>query len=362
MSGRLKEVDGLRAVAVGAVIAFHFLPAYFPGGALGVDIFFVISGLVITRSLLADRQGLGRISLPRFYWKRVWRIMPALWATVAATLVAGLILGRPQGREAVATLLSVMNWARAFNWVGPDGLALGHAWSLSIEEQFYLLWPLGLILLLKLPRRIGLAALLLFVLVLTGWRAALAALGGDFLRIYNGLDTHTDGLMVGCLIALWGRAPPRWVSATWAVPVAALALATLRYGPAEPIDVSVALSSRALFSAWLLWAAAGPETRLHPLLRSSLFQWGGSRSYSLYLWHYPVSFFLHPYDFFFPAKLALMAALTVGAAELSYRLVEQPFQRFGRARLARRTGGGAEGETETKPESAGLAEALGPRA
>lgn len=333
MSGRIKEIDGLRAVAVGVVIAFHFLEKYFPGGSVGVDIFFVISGFVITGSLLSDRVKLGHVSLSRFYWKRVCRIMPALWAVIAAAIIVGTIIGQPQAPQGVAAFLSVMNWARAFNWVPLNGGALAHAWSLSVEEQFYLLWPLGLLFLLKARRRPALAIIAGLVALIMLWRAWLTLSGAPFARVYDGFDTHADGLLLGCLIAFWGRSPPRWLSAAWAVPVVALGLVTLRFDPSAPGNIAVALTLRAGLSLWLVWAAAGPATMLHPLLRSRLFQWGGSRSYSLYLWHYPVSYFFHPLDFWFPGKLALMAALTLAAAELSYRFVEQPFQRLGRARL-----------------------------
>lgn len=323
-------MDGLRAVAVGLVVAFHFLERYFPGGAVGVDVFFVISGFVITRSLLADKHSLGHISLSRFYRKRVFRIMPALWLTVAVTLLAGFLLGQPQEPQALATLLSAMNWARAFDWVPMVGGALAHAWSLSIEEQFYLLWPVALVVLLKRSRGTALAILAAVVLAIIAWRGMLMLSGSDFMRVYNGLDTHADGLMIGCLIAFWARQPPRWLSAAWIVPVAALGVLTLFFGTAEPGDLGTSLTLRTVICGWLVWIAAGPRTALHPLLASPLFQWGGSRSYSLYLWHYPFAYFLHHWDFWFPAKLAIMAGGTVLCAELCYRLVEQPFLRGGR--------------------------------
>jgi peptidoglycan/LPS O-acetylase OafA/YrhL len=334
VSGRIREVDGLRAVAVASVIAFHFLEKYFPGGFQGVDVFFVISGFVITGSLLVDRERLGSISLRRFYWKRVCRIMPALWVTVLVTGLAGLLLSRPQGPQALAALLSAMNWARAFDLVSLNGGALAHTWSLSIEEQFYLLWPLGLVLLLKAPRRAGLTVLATAVAFVLLWRFALVASGAGFHRIYDGLDTHADGLLIGCLIALWGRPPPAWVGRTWVVPVFLLGYFTLRFGTDAPANVAVSLTCRAVLSAWIVYAATGPATLLHPLLRTAPFQWGGSRSYSLYLWHYPVWFFFAPYEFFYPAKLLAQCLLTLAAAEASYRLVEQPVQRFGRRKLA----------------------------
>lgn len=333
VSARIREVDGLRAVAVGSVVAFHFLEKYFPGGFQGVDIFFVISGLVITGSLLADREALGRISLARFYWKRVWRIMPALWLMIVVSLLAGLLFGPAQGPQALAALASAMNWARALGMVSQNGGALAHTWSLSIEEQFYLLWPLALVFLLKAPRHTALSILTAAIVGVVAWRFALLASGAGFHRIYDGLDTHAEGLLIGCLIALWGKPAPEWLRRTWFVPLAVLAVFTMRYGTDAPVDLAVSLSLRALLCAWLVYAVAGTATPLHRVLRSAPFQWGGSRSYSLYLWHYPVWFFLAPYDFFFPAKLFAECALTLVAAEACYRLVEQPMQRVGRRKL-----------------------------
>jgi len=348
----IPEIDGLRAAAVGAVIASHLLGRYFPNGGVGVDLFFVISGVVITRSLVQDHQRLGKISLPRFYLKRVYRIIPALWMLVGSTICIGLLTGRPQMWDAAATLASVMNWARAFGWLG-SGDSLAHAWSLSVEEQFYLLWPLGLVLLLDARRASMLWVVAGVAVSIALWRTALTLSGVSVPRLYNGLDTHADGLMLGCFLTLWGRRPPHWVSAAWWVPAAILSFLILYTGLSASFGRALRWDLVPLMCTWIVLAALGPPTLLHPLLRLPVLQWGGTRSYSLYLWHFPIHYYLDPWRFPFPAKLPLMIVLTLAAAEASYRWVEQPFQRRAKARLARNPPG--EAEPRFAPDPAGLA-------
>ncbi len=331
----IPEIDGLRAAAVGVVIASHFLGSYVPNGGIGVDLFFVISGVVITRSLLLDREKSGEISLSNFYLKRVFRIMPALWLLIAATLVAGAITGRSQIWYAAAALASAMNWGRAFDWFGNGG-SLAHTWSLSIEEQFYLLWPFALLLLLKARRGTILSVVAGSAIAIAAWRTALILSDGGIMRIYNGLDTHSDGLMLGCLLTLWGRPPPRWLSATWWIPVIILSCLVLSAGMDTGYGLALRWTLIPFMSAWVVYVAMGPKTLLHPLLRLGLVQWGGTRSYSLYLWHYPILYFLEPWTPWDPAKVLTMLVLTIVAAEASYRFVERPFQRRGRARLLKR--------------------------
>jgi peptidoglycan/LPS O-acetylase OafA/YrhL len=331
----IPEIDGLRAAAVGVVIMSHFVVSYFPNGGIGVDLFFVISGVVITRSLLLDRERFGAISLSNFYLKRVFRIMPALWVLIAATLIAGAITGRSQIWYAAAAFASLMNWGRALGWFDNGG-SLAHAWSLSIEEQFYLLWPCALILLLKAKRGTTLSVVAGLAISIALWRTALTASDVNIMRIYNGLDSHSDGLMLGCLLTLWGKPPPRWLSAAWPVPAAILSFLVLSAGMSEGYPLALRWLLIPIMSAWIVYVAMGPRTFLHPLLRLGPVQWGGTRSYSLYLWHYPILYFLGPWIIWFPAKVLVMLVLTVIAAEASYRFVEQPFQRRGRARLMKR--------------------------
>jgi peptidoglycan/LPS O-acetylase OafA/YrhL len=320
---RIPEVDGLRALAVAFVIVSHAFPKAAPNGGTGVDIFFVISGFVITRSLLFDARENGAISLYSFYLRRIFRILPALWVMAIATAIVAAFLKQPEWGEALATLSSTMNWVRAFQLL-PGGGALGHAWSLSIEEQFYLVWPVTLIFLLRAPPGLRWALLCLGLPAITLWRFVLIAHGADIDRIYNGLDTHADGLLLGCIMALWAKPPPRLLAQLWFVPLAILLVSVFLETPPGAFVIGTRYLWLALLSGWLIWAAAGPETFLHPILRSPPAQWGGTRSYSLYLWHYPIVYFLIPSGLGTAAKAGIEIGGALVAAELSYRLIELP--------------------------------------
>ena len=162
----LPEVQALRALAVFAVVAWHFYPRAVPGGFVGVDIFFVISGFLITSKLLRDAEVHGKINLAEFWAARIRRIMPAATVTACAIIVATFIWWPTEqweqvSRQGIASLLSIVNWVLAVDsvdYLASDNAptAFQHYWSLSVEEQFYVLWPLVVILAVLLARRIGL--------------------------------------------------------------------------------------------------------------------------------------------------------------------------------------------------------------
>lgn len=313
---RIPEIDGLRAVAVGLVLLGHSLAEFFPGAGVGVDLFFVISGFVITRSLMAEPD------LKLFYLKRVRRILPAL----LVACLGALLLGAARF-DVMAAALSFMNWARAFGYT--EGGMMGHAWSLSIEEQFYLLWP-ALFLFLKRP-----------VPFLIGWVAVVFLLRmgfDDTYRIFNGLDTHSDGLALGCLLAYLGNALPKW---SWPIPAAIIAGLSLTVQPVE-----FALGAASLMSFCLVSIAS--EHRFE-LLRSSLFQWAGTRSYSLYLWHFPLFKVVFAQEWRLMVAAPLAVGISLIAAEMSYRYVERPFLRRNRAKRLPGAGGAT---SDTNPADA----------
>jgi peptidoglycan/LPS O-acetylase OafA/YrhL len=310
---RIREIDGLRAAAVMAVILFHWQRRYLAGGFIGVDLFFVISGYVITAGLLREDT----ISLRHFYMRRVFRIFPAL----AATLAVFSIIRIDEASNALPAALSVMNWKRALGF-GSDGGIFGHAWSLSIEEQFYLLWPLCLILLLrtKRTRPVLVAAIICIAL----WRAALLHFTGP-VRVYNGLDTHSDGLLIGCLLATM----PKLSGRLWIIPAAGLLAFAYFADEENPLMLGTGLVAVNLLAAWLIGSAANAPVMLSRLLTIPPVQWVGTRSYAIYLWHYPIGMTLSQH---MGGKLMtiLCFALTFAAAELSFRLIEKPAQQLGR--------------------------------
>ncbi|MCM3921677.1 acyltransferase, partial [Frankia sp. AiPs1] len=209
-TGYNPALDGLRALAVLAVLCFHMNAL--SGGYLGVDVFLVLSGFLITGLLLAERDRVGAVSLGRFYVRRAFRLLPAfgVFVAVGAVLVVAVKTRADQWDfldNAVTSLLYVNNYYRVFR---PDsgGAWFGHTWSLSLEEQFYLIWPAVLVLLCRrpaarrrLPAILGAAAVAVFA-----WREILIAAGVSDARIYFGLDTRADALLVGAGLAAWGWA------------------------------------------------------------------------------------------------------------------------------------------------------------
>jgi peptidoglycan/LPS O-acetylase OafA/YrhL len=352
-------LDGLRAIAVLAVMIYHV--GVLPGGYLGVDVFFVLSGFLITWLLIGEWEKRGRISFRDFYVRRALRLFPALGCVIAvAVIFAGLmeLAGRPSYRpyslgtfEGLPWVVTfVGNWARALD---PSSLAgslglLGHTWSLGVEEQFYLLWPALFVLLMRRHFSRGRLA---FFLALTAiaemiYRLAGTLAGDNSSRIYYGTDTHSDGLIIGCAVAFWlasGRSSGRQVpsgllkGATW-VGTAVLALLFLLGDRSDaPVEVSVAVLAA---GAVLVGVVTGKvPAAVGGLLSSPHAVLIGRRSYGLYLWQYVI---LQAVVALYPATALdgrrISVAVTLGAvfaapfiaAELSYRFVELPALRLKR--------------------------------
>jgi peptidoglycan/LPS O-acetylase OafA/YrhL len=328
----IRGLDGLRAVAVLSVFIGHLWPAYV-ANPIGVDIFFALSGFLITRGLIAQLERDDRIDLQTFYARRALRLIPAQVIVVAATLLVGFLLnlasmGHWVGgdlRAAAFALTYTMNWVRAFD-LGHSGW-LGHTWSLAIEEQFYLLWPLVLMTAFRLGGLRGTVwCACIIVLLSIALRLYLYHAGASEHRIYNGFDTRTDGLLIGCTLAL-GR-PFRWAGTAgrlWPVPVI---VAVAVFGAVPWIGMwtlSGTLVTAA--TAWLilpLWAGTQPwlasALEFHPV------RYLGRISYGLYLWHYPVMMILLELGFPLNAigTTVLTGAITLGGAVLSFHFAEQP--------------------------------------
>ena len=333
---RIHGLDGLRGLGSVAVLLFHCLPLYFPGGYFALDMFFVISGYIISLTLLKEHSRTGTISLAGFYRRRALRILPALFAVVAGVLLIGWLAGdawaphqsrREEWVEAAKAITSTMNWFAAFG-VGRWGF-LTHSWSLSLEEQFYLLWPLALLLLLRRSARISLPAVLLgSILLCFLWRTCLAFAGATPERLYLGFDTRFDALMLGCLLAVVGTATvPRALRRRWPVPASALLLLLLFSSWRDSWLGYGGLTLNAFLSAWLIAAAVEGEGMLTRFLALKPVQWLGLRSYSLYLWQVPLIGVVGLLAV--PAPYAPFAILlsSLAAAEISYRLFERPFLR-----------------------------------
>ncbi|MDM0031622.1 acyltransferase family protein [Variovorax sp. J22P271] len=334
--GYKPEIDGLRALAVLSVIGFHAFPTVFPGGFVGVDVFFVISGYIITRLLHAEWRSTGSIDLSAFYARRVRRIFPMLVVVVACTLVASdlLLQGIGQveavGRSAAASLLFVGNLyfqANTGGYFDPvvERLPLLHLWSLGVEEQFYLLWPLLMVLVLR--RRPG---RLFGIVAACALCSFLIALGLGMVSpnaAFYQMPARFWELAAGGLIALrtWHRPVSSRLLAVSAIGL--LVVAVLLPG-ALPGGVRVPL---AVIGAGMLVYASHTNAdlgRIGGVLRSRPALFFGLISYSLYLWHWPLLALaraVHPGQAPVLTR-AILCAASVALAWASFRLVENPLR------------------------------------
>lgn len=358
-------LDAVRALAVVAVIGVHTHPRLAPGGAIGVDVFFVLSGFLITTLLLQELDRTDRIAFGRFYARRALRLVPALAVVLAAVTAYAVLIAQPSTRhdalrEVVAAATYTRNWTGL--WLHTPGPLLGHTWSLALEEQFYLLWPLVLTLALRRPerRRANELGLLTVFVAAAALATTLRALGVDGWSLL--LDQRPDALLLGAATALARR---RW-GTTWrqraathhralgaATAVALVTLAALAaivwsldaHHPGFPLAAAAA----ALLVATLVVADEGRATTvLHRAMNARPLTTLGRISYGVYLWQLPV---LRWVDDRLPnrsAALRIPLALVgiLAAATLSYVVVERPILRW-KDRLGR-TG-------ERSPTRAGLA-------
>lgn len=344
-----KDIDGLRSLAILPVVAFHAFPRYAPGGFVGVDVFFVISGFLIT-SIIFNEVSAGRFSLATFYERRIRRIVPALAAMVLLCAPAAWFLLFPTdfhefGRSVAATMLSGSNiffWFRT-DYFSPqaDAQPLLHTWSLGVEEQFYIFFPFLLMALHGKSRRTHL--LVLGGLAVASLIAAEAAVRLMPTFAFYWLPTRAWELLIGSLLAVGVPAAPRSKIVREGVAIAgvlAIAAAVLIYKRNTPFPGLHALLP-CLGAAMLLWTApgtlAGRVLSLPPLVGVGLI------SYSLYLWHWPLLVFAR--TAVGEGKLVVLAAVALAfvMATLSLYLVEAPFRRrtalFTRQRIL--AGGGA---------------------
>jgi peptidoglycan/LPS O-acetylase OafA/YrhL len=370
----------LRAFAVIAVLLYHADLAWIPGGFLGVEVFFVISGYLITALLLAEWRQRGRIDLKTFWLRRARRLLPALYVLLVVTLAFAVVFlpGEVAGLrgDVFAAFGYVTNWYLIFGQesyfeaVGRPSL-LQHLWSLAVEEQFYLIWPpilaLGLCIgATRLRRRRALRAALFGAVASAVAMALLYTPGVDPSRIYYGTDTRATGLLCGAALAfLWspgekyrpsaarhrrlqlagrGRFRRRW---GWTVPLlldilgfaalGSLVWFCLNLGEFQPFLYMGGFALVGLATTAMIMAVVHPYTLIGArLLGWSPLRWIGVRSYGIYLWHWPVFMVTRPeldVPFDGLSVLALRLAATVILADLSYRYVETPIRRgaLGRA-------------------------------
>lgn len=365
----LAALDGLRGVAILVVMLFHATLDRGPrpsGGFLGVDLFFVLSGFLITALLLQEWQRTGGVALGAFYARRALRLLPALFAVIAVVLLApgAFYQSVRPWRDAALAALHTTNWVMAYG--GSIGF-FDHTWSLTIEEQFYLLWPPFLVLLLALGarRRYVLGVVGLGILTATWLRFEWWEGPESVRRLYYGLDTRFDGLLIGCLLALaigWSLIPhsrrvERGIQATAAVSAVVLALCVFTMEEESRLTYQGLGSLALLACAGLVLHVVHCPSRLSRLLLENRpLVWVGRISYGLYLWHFPIfngmlnATRMEKAGITGPALLTVRFAVAFAVAALSFALIERPFLRWKR-RFARRrvTAGAAVPDTVGEP-------------
>lgn len=338
LTGRhLPALDGLRAVAVLTVIVYHAGYDAVPGD-LGVSLFFVLSGFLITWLLIAEWHATGDVSLRAFYTRRVLRIFPAYYVFVAASFAIDHYLKSawPRGL-APAALLYFVNYFNALH--GHPITSLDHAWSLAVEEQFYLLWPLCFLLLIRRSTRTFVATLGAIILGVMLWRSYLY-LGRDVgsAYVYNAFDTRFDNLAIGCLLAVWLRhgrftRPANAVGRYAWMPLITLALllcsrkaTPLAYHYSVGFTVDGILLAIFVVQMMQWYDARGWRWLEHPAVR-----YVGVISYAMYLYHaWGLAVAHRARALPTVGQLAVGIAATIVAATGSYYVIERPFLAFKR--------------------------------
>jgi peptidoglycan/LPS O-acetylase OafA/YrhL len=351
----IPAIDGLRALAVIAVMFYHLGFSWIPGGFLGVDLFFVISGYVITRLLLDSIEQSGGLDLRGFYLARARRLLPALLFTVVTTTIAIGIWAPDTIRRFLTdipfALTGTMNWwlvAREqdyFESIGRPPL-LQHTWSLAVEAQFYLVWPLILYFILKRlgKNRIPFAALLIAaasgIALLIVSLSLDASNSSDVSHIYFGTDTHSIGLFLGAALAV------SWIPQNFTTTLTKQAqnfidgvgvfgfigiLATFLFiNESDPTLYKIAFPLAAIFGAAIIMSVVHPASRFAPILENPVLLWIGQRSYAIYLWHWIIFQVTRPTVDLAGQTWALYSLrilIVFALADISLRYVEIPIRR-----------------------------------
>lgn len=359
MNRRLPGLDGLRGIAVLAVIIYHADVSLLVGGFLGVDVFFVLSGFLITSLLIEELTQTNTVDRARFYMRRIRRLMPALFLVLFfSVLVSGLFVldaAYHVRRDLPWAITFVLNWSYLFfeqsyfvNISRPP--LLQHLWSLSVEEQFYVIWPILLVALYKVkvgnlaPRvKIFLVSATLAI-ASTAWMIYLSVANGfpipnDPSRVYFGTDTHAMGLLVGCAAAaLWRyeklnkRLTPDRATALNSLGLFSLAGVAYFFLFVSELNEFLYRGGFLILSiltATLVIVAAHPGLKFGTRLGNPVLKWFGDRSYGIYLWHWPIFVLMRSgidIQWSDPVAFVVKIAIVLVVADLSYRFVEMPIR------------------------------------
>ena len=348
----IPAIDGLRAIAVTAVIFYHLGFTWIPGGFLGVDLFFVISGYVITRLLLDSIARSGGLDLRGFYKARARRLLPPLLFMIVVTAFYISIWAQDSVKRFLTdtpfSLTGVMNWWLVFKEqdyfeaIGRPPL-LQHTWSLAVESQFYLIWPVLLLLILKRFGKKVIPIAALSIALFSGTALFLVSLQLDATstvsHVYFGTDTHSIGLFLGAALAV------SWIPQNFKSEVSTRAQnfidfigvfglvgilgSFLLIDASSPTAYKIAFPLAAIFGAAIITSIVHPASRFAPILQNRVLLWIGERSYAIYLWHWVVFQITRPrvdIDGQDWALIALRILVVLALADISLKLVELPIR------------------------------------
>jgi peptidoglycan/LPS O-acetylase OafA/YrhL len=348
----IPAIDGLRAIAVTAVIFYHLGFQWIPGGFLGVDLFFVISGYVITRLLLDSIARSGGLDLRGFYKARARRLLPPLVFMIVVTAFYISIWAQDSVKRFLTdtpfSLTGVINWWLVFNEqdyfeaIGRPPL-LQHTWSLAVETQFYLIWPVLLLIILKRfgKKVIPLAALA--IALVSGAALFLVSLQLDasssVSHVYFGTDTHSIGLFLGAALAVsWipqnfksevSNKAQNFIDFIGVFGLVGILGSFLLIDESSPTAYKIAFPLAALFGAAIITSIVHPASRFAPILQNRVLLWIGERSYAIYLWHWVVFQITRPrvdIDGEDWALITLRILVVLALADISLKLVELPIR------------------------------------
>ena len=351
----IPAIDGLRALAVIAVMFYHLGFSWIPGGFLGVDLFFVISGYVITRMLLDSIAQSGGLDLRGFYLDRLRRLLPALLFMLTTTIIAvgiwapdtikRLLIDTPFALTGTINWRLVANEQDYFESIGRPPL-LQHTWSLAVEAQFYLVWPLILYFILKKfgQKHIPIAALLIaaasgIALLFVSFSID-AANASKVSHVYFGTDTHSIGLFLGAALAVsWipqnfrvelTRKGQNFIDGIGFVGFAGILATFLLINASNPAMYKIAFPLAGIFGAAIIASIVHPASRFAPVLQNKVLLWIGERSYAIYLWHWVIFQVTRPTVDLAGQAWALYSLrilIVFALADISLRYVELPIRR-----------------------------------
>ncbi|WP_164527984.1 acyltransferase family protein [Georhizobium profundi] len=319
-------LDGIRAIAALAVVGFHARMDGALGGFIGVDIFFVLSGYLITHALRSELQIHGMIDLKSFFVRRIARLWPALVFVTSVVVLLGAVYWshlRPD-QEFLLSVFYLSSYSKAI-FDAPDFMQ--HTWSLSVEVYFYLAWPILIIYSRGLSDRHLLIILMVIFVIATGWRFA-SIHTAEWQAVYYRADTRLSGLVLGGVLATLGPQKMKQSSSCGLIALIILiaAAAALRWG--SPISLSAGGFIAEIGAFALILAALNSADRLQPFLTSWPMTSLGLYSYSLYLWHYPIIRLLRDFDMQGGRMMVITLLISIPIAALTYHAIERPFIRW----------------------------------